>query len=223
MVDDELVKIIGKGTDAVRELGRFIAPLIKGSLEQGMGIVEDKLTYVRAERAARLRVNYDIKMKEIGLQKPTREIPLKFAIPLIQSASLEDDDELQDRWAALLVNAANENSDVEPKRVYISILEQISPLEALILEKIYSLPYEQIQHNGVLTQKLPDVALIAEKGKSDDSYPSPEVELALANLARLGCISGRRTWGGSEVFPSVTPTLLGQKFVEACTLQKDNP
>ena len=60
MLGDEWAKTIGKGTDAARELGGFIAPLIRGSLEQGMGIVEDKLAYVRAERAARLRAAPEI-------------------------------------------------------------------------------------------------------------------------------------------------------------------
>lgn len=43
--------------------------------------------------------------------------------------------------------------------------------------------------------------------------------LSLANLARLGCISIQKSWGGGEIFKLVNPTLLGKSFVEACTLQ----
>ena len=36
---------------------------------------------------------------EAGLSNPTRAIALKLAVPLLEAASLEDDDYLQDLWA----------------------------------------------------------------------------------------------------------------------------
>ena len=106
---------------------------IGGPLEQATGIFEDKLKYLRWERRVRLMQRAEVFLQESGLATPTRPIPMKFAIPLFQGASLEDDDELQDRWAVLLVNAANAASGIELKRAYVDILEQISPLEAKIL------------------------------------------------------------------------------------------
>ena len=82
-------------------------------------------------------------MREINLSQPTRPLQLKFAIPLLQAASLEEDDYLQDLWAKLLVNAANESSGVDEKRTFIDILERLTPIEARILEKVYSLPFEE--------------------------------------------------------------------------------
>ncbi len=217
----EIAKTTCKAIEAVQNLGQFIAKFVKGPLEQGIGIVEDKLKYMRWERQVRLMKRADDFMNEIGLKAPTRSVPLKFAIPLLQAASLEDDDELQDLWAKLLVNAADAEGGVDLKRAYIDILERISPLEAQILEKIYSLPYEETRHKGVLTKDLPKrVEIVPDDPKIEHERPTPEVELALANLSRLGCISISMSWGGGELFSSVNPTLLGRSFVEACTLKK---
>ena len=122
---------------------------------------------------------------------------------------------------ALLVNAANGGSHVSLQRAYIAILEQRTPFEANLLQMIYSLPYDGTQHEGVVIGNLPVSVLIGkDDGKEDAlSEPSGEVKLALANLARLGCIVIQKSWGGGEIFKQVNPTLLGKSFVDACTLQ----
>lgn len=219
----EVAKTTGKAIDAGEKFGGFIAKFISGPLEQGIGIFEDKLKYMRWERQLRLMQRGADLMKTIGLSDPSRSIPLKLAIPLFQAASLEDDDYLQDLWAKLLVNGANANSGVELRRVYIDILERLTPLEAQILEKIYELPFEKTQHNGVRTDGLPHTAIPGEeKGKKDDwEDPTEEIKLALLCLAKVGCVSPAKSWGGGEIFSSVNPTLLGKRFVEACTLEKN--
>lgn len=215
----EVAKTAGKAIDASEKFGGFISRFISGSLEQGMGIFEDKLKYMRWERQLRLMKRAEQMMSELGIEGPTRAIPLKLAVPLLQAASFEDDDYLQDLWARLLVNGANASSGVDLQRAYIDILERLTPLEAVILEKIYSLPFNRTQHEGVVTEYLPSMATIAKEEKREElREPTEEVKLALANLARLGCVSFARSWGGGEIFTTVNPTLLGRSFVEACTL-----
>ncbi|WP_408608771.1 Abi-alpha family protein [Ferriphaselus amnicola] len=120
-----------------------------------------------------------------------------------------------------LVNAANLDSSIILQRAYIDILNQITPLEAEILMKVYSLPFERVSHEGVEIGWLPvEVRIGKDDGREDDlPVPSDEIKLALANLARLGCLSLQRSWGGGEIYKKVNPTLLGRSFVEACTLQ----
>jgi hypothetical protein len=217
----EIAKTTGKVIDAVQKFGEFVAKLIKGPLEQGIGVVEDKLKYMRWERQIRLMKRADDFMNEIGLEAPTRALPLKFAIPLLQAASLEEDNNLQDLWARLLVNAVDAKSGIDLKREYIDILERLSPLEVQILDKIYSLPYEETRHRGLLTKDLPDrVDLVPYDPKLEHELPNSEVQLALANIARLGCISVSTSWEGGELFSVVHPTLLGKTFVKACSIKK---
>ncbi|OGP20064.1 MAG: hypothetical protein A2054_01325 [Deltaproteobacteria bacterium GWA2_55_10] len=217
----EVAKTSGKAIDGAREFGGFIAKYIGGTVEQALGIFEDKLKYYRFENQIRLMQRASQLLKEIGLSAPTRPIPLKFAIPLLEAASLEDDIYLQDLWANLLVNAANNESCMNFKNSYIEILKSLTPMEALILKKIYSQPYEVMQHNGVITEGLPEEIRLANQiERLNPLEPKEEIQLALSNLARLGCINPTRTWGGGELFSKVNPTLLGKFFVEACTLQK---
>lgn len=216
----EVAKATNNAIDVVREGGRFISRYIAGPLEQGMAIFEDHLRYVRWERQVRLKIRADEYLAQLGLDGPSKAVPMKLAIPLIQAASLEEDDELQDRWAALLANAANAASEIKIQRSFIAILEQVSPLEAAILDRIYSLPFEEAQHAGVITTDLPETARISDK-KSEEKIgiPSEEVCIALSNLQRLGCLRMGMTWGNGEMPGRINPTLLGKAFVRACSIK----
>lgn len=214
---EEKTDMIEKSVDLAEKVGGFIAPLIKGTLEQGIGIFEDKLKYARWERQVRLMQRAQKFMDERGIQVEN-PIPLKYAVPLLQGASLEDDDHLQDLWAKLIVNSVADNG-IELRRVYIDILERITPLEAKILEKIYELPFEENRHTFLITCDLPERIHVREEGQTGTPrLENTDVELALVNLARLGCISPTKTIGGGELFSMVNMTLLGKKFYEACTL-----
>lgn len=215
----EIAKTTGKAIDASQEFGCFISRYISGPLEQGVGIFEDKLKYMRWERQMRLMQRASEYMKSIGIDSPSKPIPLKLAVPLMQAASLEDDDYLQDMWAKLLVNSSITGSQIELNRSYIDILERLSHLEAKILSVIYSLPENEIKNKSIITAHLPDaVEIKAENDKKEPLQPSKAVTLALANLARLGCISLPLTWGGGEIFSTINPAVMGRSLVEACTL-----
>lgn len=217
----EIAKTASKVIDVGEKFGAFISKYLCGPLEQGIGIFEDKLKYMRWERQLRFMLRANELIKISGSTAPSRPIPIKLAVPLLQAASMEDDDYLQDMWAKLLINAADADNGVELKRVYIDILERLTPFEAQILEKIYQLPFEQIQHNGVRTDGLPSEVTVGQENDSRNDWqePSPDIKLALISLAYLSCISAARTIGGGEAFCSVNPTLLGKHFVEACTLR----
>jgi hypothetical protein len=49
------------------------------------------------------------------------------AIPLLQGALLEDDDDLQNLWAKILVTTADANSPTIIKQMLIDTLENIGP------------------------------------------------------------------------------------------------
>lgn len=217
---EEVAITTSKAIDLTQSFGHFISKYISGSLEQGVGIFEDKLKYTRWERQIRLMKKADEFMKSMGIDKPNNPIELKLAVPLLQAATLEENDYLQDLWAKLLVNSVNDKNKIKLMRSYIDILERLTPLEAKILEEIYSLPFDEIQHKGVNTTYLPEKALIVnDNERSNLILENEEIQLALANLSRLGCITASYSLGGGEIFSSVNPTILGKYFIEACTLK----
>lgn len=218
----KVAETFGKGIDLAEKAGDFIAPLIKGSLVQAIGIFEDKLKYTRWERQMRMmdRVQKIMEEQKITVNNP---LPLKFALPLLQGASLEEDDDLQDLWINLLVNAVS-SCNIEIKRVYMDILERISHQEAQIINSIYSISFEENQHKFLETYDLPNKIHINNGmiNKEIEELKDEDIELSLINLAKQGCISPARTAGGGEYFSLINMTLLGKKFYDACTLKRDN-
>lgn len=219
----EIAKSASKGIDAAGGMGTFISRYVSGPLEQASGILEDRLCYIRWERRQRLMRRAEEFRKQHGLPLPDRPIPLKHAVPLFFHATLEEDDNLQDMWARLLINGTNESTRINLERSFIEILAQISFLEARILQAIYELPFEKTHHVGIVTEHLPEKATIAEdKPAIKYNEPPDDIKLALANLARIGCIRYDRSWGGGEIFTQVNPTLMGKEFIKACTFNSNS-
>ncbi len=219
----EIARATGKGIDAAREAGGFIAKYIDGPLEQASAIWTEKLRYVRWERQIDFMQRANAKLAALGMSQPTRPIPLKIAIPLLQEGAMEEDDYLQDRWTNLLVNAANSNSGIEVRATYIGMLRDMTSLDVQILAAIYSLPFDASRQRTVWTGDLPTRARlveIAEEPKNDnDVVLSKEVQVSLENLRRLGCIEALRNLYGGYFSGRVLPTTLGRGFFEACTLK----
>ena len=202
-------------------MGGFISTYISGPLEQVSGLLEDRLRYVRWERQQRLMMKAEEFRIQQGLPLPDKPLPLKNAVPLLFNATLEEDDSLQDMWARLLINGTNKFTGITIERSFIEILAQISYLEARILQAIYELPFEKTQHTGIVTENLPEYAVIAEDTPATKyKEPTDDVKLALANLTRLGCIKLSDSWGGGEIFSVINPTLLGKELIVACTFRE---
>lgn len=216
----EVSKFGGSVVDAATKTGTFIARMIGGPLETGIGIWHDRLKYSRWERQVRFIQKADEFLAEVQTMRPTRALPLNFAIPLLQAASLEDNDDLHDMWAKLLVNGLTGENEEDVRRANVDILQSLSRFEAAILSKVYSVATDLALNNSVLTSELPcNVTLSSTLTRdvlSSAQEPSDKVKLALANLNRLGCISLGTTWDGNQIFREVFQTILGRKFIEAC-------
>jgi hypothetical protein len=61
----------------------------------------------------------------------------KMLFPIIQNASLEDNDDLQDRWAALLANAANPEFNPAVHPSYSDVLRYLSANDVRFLELVF--------------------------------------------------------------------------------------
>jgi hypothetical protein len=223
-MDNEATKAIaitaGKGIDLAKQMGSFIGQFVKGPAEQFFGIWEDKLKYRRWENQISFMQKVQAKLKCLSVSSD-RPLPMKVIIPLLEYAAVEDNDELQNQWANLLVNFSNGLSGVSMQLAYVEILKSLSPLEVKILSAVYALPFAEVLHNGVATAGLPEraQALDEDRPHNERELPDPSemVCLALANLDRLGCVSLRSTMGGGQVFRQLNPTYLGRNFVLACT------
>ena len=63
-------------------------------------------------------------------------VPIKLLFPLLEGASLEENEDLHTMWAALLANAASPTKKGEVRPGFVAILRQMAPDEAKLLKWI---------------------------------------------------------------------------------------
>jgi len=140
MVTDEqakAVKEVAKTTGTVAELGEkvggFISKVIGPACFEVGGVLADYTRYFRYKNL--LSISDKVKAIHARRKLEGKEVPIppRIAIPLLESASLEDDETLKDVWATLIANGTDPNSKTILHPGYIEIIKQMSPDEAIIL------------------------------------------------------------------------------------------
>lgn len=203
----------GKVIDASTGLGR----IVKGPIEELVGIIHDRVKVVRWQRQLALIDKAEAIMKARQIQVPTRVLPLPFAVPLLGNAMLEENDELQETWARMLVNAGDASTDMELRTAYVEILRgmtafDVKNLSALAVATLALLP-DAPRALGVMKVLHPE---LFSPGKAAPQVP-PELAISLANLARLGCAMPGGGLNGAVVFAVMTVTQLGLALYKACS------
>ncbi len=159
-------------------------------------------------------------MAEKGMSRLSREIPLKFGVRLIDSASLEEDEDLRETWARLLVNAGDSSTEIDLRTAYIEILAGMSAFDVKNLSEMAkaSLSASEKDYLSVIeTWNLPHSAKVHD-GHSRKYDPIPkELGISLANLSRLGCAAPAYGFDGVAIFPLMTVTHLGRALYLACS------
>lgn len=217
----EASKAVQKVTDAAEKFGGFISKYTHESLEAGLGIFADKLRYLRWERQARLIKRAEEFLAQLGEDSIKYPLPLKYAVPLMEAASLEEDDELQDLYAKLLVNACTSHAKAPFMRSYIDTIERFTPLMARIFHNSYK-NYPQmaakfLEHEDPKTTLPEDLTSAFVVGGF-----SEESELAWNELDRLGCLRVSRHMNGGQISLRSKPTKYGLALFNACNITNND-
>jgi hypothetical protein len=217
----EVAKTTGKAIDAASGMGRFFERIFGPALQEYGSALEDKVRVWRQIRLLRRKSQYEKECALIDKDHESHAVEPKFALALLEAASLEDDDDLQDMFARLLVNATISGTGVEDRKTYVSILSEMTPLDAKVLKTISAAQPSDFGGRpddfAINTERLPD-GYSSYYESSNDLPPSPtkEVRISLRNLVRLGCIESARL-GGPSTIAFVLITELGRALMEACT------
>ena len=115
-------------------IAKFFSGIVPDFVKDGVGILSDQVKLWRWTNQINIIKKAQRKIEESGLEK--KQIPLKVLVPIIENSSLEQDENMQEKWANMLANAATGNVEISPN--YAAILNELSPIEVSILEKIYS-------------------------------------------------------------------------------------
>jgi abortive infection alpha-like protein len=157
-------------------------------------------------------------------------VNLKLLVPLLESGSLEDEDDesMAERWAALLANAANPDAGAAVPPSFPDVLRQLGPTEAAILDLVFERwgdrPREEWASSGIVTSKAAEVLGIAPGTLA--VAPPGTLAVAIDNLYRLRLcappgISLSFTDRPNDRFPVVNADMVcltdfGHAFVLAC-------
>lgn len=180
--------------------------LILGDVIKGVGVS------VRARmqlRTARVLLQTNKMLQAMGIE--AQQVPLKVLLPILQNAALEEDNDLQDRWAALLANhAIGKYVDT----VFPEVLRQLSSPDAHLIRRCFYQLLNEPGNRSLRAIKLggatyapwhtavtvsieewkTEVNQVKDQGQSgfqQPLYASPETPmhgLSLSNLERLGLI-----------------------------------
>jgi len=218
----EIAKTTSKVVGATEKLGGFLSKYTHETLEAGIGIIADKLKYMRWERQCRFIRRADEFLEKEGLSSKINPVPLKHVIPLLEAASLEENDTLQDLYAKLLVNISTTNEEGVPVRSFIDVLERFTPKMMEIFNNVYKAQLrlsdaektDGIDIENTLPEDIGGPMIIG-------GY-SPEIGLAWNELDRQNCLRVTRTKNNGKVGILAKHTLFGMALYAACTLPSDN-
>lgn len=121
---------VEKGIDIAKG---FADKLVLPPIEELGLLVKDQISYWRFSNQVKI-LN---KAKSICEKNniSVKSIPPKLLCPYLDNASLEDDDDLQDKWATLLVNMVDSKQNIQ-NHVFPYILSQLSKDEFDLLESV---------------------------------------------------------------------------------------
>src|SRR5687768_13852787 len=133
---EEVAKAVAEtakfGTQTVKTTEKilgFVSKVIKEPAEITSGIIGDRLRLFRWERQVAYTDKVNGLLSARGVTETKAVLP-KFALPIIENASLEDDDDLQALWAKLMANAMDPKSQVSLQMSFIDILKNLTILDA---------------------------------------------------------------------------------------------
>jgi hypothetical protein len=111
------------------------------SIDATCGMLADSLKYKRWERQIKLVEKAEHLIQDKNLSNRFIQISPKLVLPIFQNASIEEDDQLHDLYAKLLVTAID--PEVQTRRTaFAEIIRQLEPIDVKILQAMYKV-YEK--------------------------------------------------------------------------------
>lgn|SRR5262249_22193729 len=158
----------GSVKDAIEALYKPIESIVKtlagpAAEEIGLGF-RDSVQAWRFKRQVRLFKRVQELCAESGINP--QAVKLSFLFDVVDKATLEENDDLQDLWANLLANAADPEYKSLISTAFPEILRQLSKDEAVFLEAFYEVGARANEKLTVQTERQPEVT-------ENDAWSSP--------------------------------------------------
>jgi hypothetical protein len=185
----------------------FVEKVLAPPAEEIGQIFAESIRYYRAIKEIKIINKVEAYFKEKNIK--TKKISLKLLAPLLEQSSLEEDESLQDKWAALFANTVSEGKDLDTP-VYINILSQLTRADAEVFEIIF----KNVTSTSGTDSKSVTLKLNTSV-KIDDILPGrADAEFIVDNLIRLRLVKEDNPFNSQ--IANVALTELGFRFMFAC-------
>lgn len=216
MADSSLTTVLASaGGDAAVS---FVKKILGPAGDELSGMVADYIRIHRLGNQIKMFRRSERMLTDAGF-KPN-PVALKVLWPLMEGASLEEDEALSTKWASLLANAATPQGDTLVEPSFADVLRQITPLQAQILDKIYG----KINGANLQDESYGRQSVSLREIRQELGVEFALFERCMDNLMRLQLCTKTPTvrfkgWPGIDFRTAgiVDPTLFGYAFVMACT------
>lgn len=152
MTDEEKELLKTSADAALRPFSNLIEKLFGGVTEELGAMLQDSLRVRRLGRQVKLLGKVQRIISDAGFEP--HQIPDNVWMPALSYASMEDSDDLQERWAALLANASRPDGRDWVSPSFSEILHQLSHNEAKFLDAMFDTTVLAIEHSSYGNQKV---------------------------------------------------------------------
>jgi len=173
--------------EIAEDVRRFLEKIVGPPLEELGGLLADQVRFFRFKKQVQILEKAQKILLDRGVNP--RKVSLKTLVPILEEGSLEEDESMNDRWASLLATAADPSSTISVQPSFPEVLKELSPKEALILDKIVDL----VVSENVPRDKWTSHGAIGESVKQILRLSDEEFEIATDNLYRLELCSAPST------------------------------
>lgn len=187
MPDEPQNELLKQGLQSVGDLLKRIAGPLADEIGESLGVVA---RHYRFKLALKMLQKTQRMLREAGIAP--QAVPPRLFLPIMDGASIEDDEDLHSRWAALLANAATSPTLVHPS--YVEILKQLTPEDARLLDKLHDSC--KAKRSRTVTPWV-DLITYAERERRVAEGENPEVPFQ--NLLRLGLVETVYTIDSSKI------------------------
>jgi Abortive infection alpha len=122
-------------TKAVSDLTGIVTKLAGPLADEFGQILGDKVSEYRIRNWIKVAGRIQKMLTEAGIDP--RSIAPKLFLPALQASSLEENETLQEKWAALLANASDPNKSASIESSFVEVLKQLNAEQALFLDRIF--------------------------------------------------------------------------------------
>jgi hypothetical protein len=226
--DADNLEAIAKGTaeGLLKPFGGLITALFGPAAQEAGLILRDRMRMFRASRTQRFfETTQEMFEKQ---QVEPQPIPPKLLFAILENATLEDNDDLQDRWAMLLVNSCSpRGKDLLPSAP--EILKQLNPWEVMLLQRcynaltmkgVYPYPHPEDESQGSTVGGWVNDLRFKHGFDTHSMGYNYDFAIMSDNLLRLGLLRRKELPEGKV---DVVLTTLGYKFIELCQVEYKGP